>query len=243
MTVQLEGDEVLVSFPQESADSETEAGRLCQRASKRAAEGDYAKAIETFKRVLEKQPSLHAARRDLAMAYVEVGDVDNATNHLIEVLRVDPQDAWSWVELANLYIRQKSDLDTGEKFLRKALQIKPDDAWALNSLAAVLHERGKSDEAIALFERAIKANPKFANPYHGEAIVYEAVGQPDKATAALCRLFPHAEMQDTRSRAVFRGKSWLISPRRAPGFSPSRRKSAWIARVPIGPVCANMCGN
>ena len=55
------------------------------------------------------------------MVYMEVGDIENATNHLIEVLRLDPKDAWSWVVLGNLYVREKNDLATGEKFLRKAL--------------------------------------------------------------------------------------------------------------------------
>jgi|GEM_PF-7091426 len=34
------------------------------------------------------------------MAYVEIGDIDNALNPLIEVLLVDPNDAWGWVVLA-----------------------------------------------------------------------------------------------------------------------------------------------
>jgi tetratricopeptide (TPR) repeat protein len=95
LTVQLEGDEVVLSFPEESDAAQAQAAPLAERAAKRAAEGDYDKAIGVFKRVLELQPSLHSARRDLAMAYVETGDVDNATNHLIEILRVDPGDVWS----------------------------------------------------------------------------------------------------------------------------------------------------
>ena len=83
--------------------------RLVERAVKRAREGDYKKAIGIYKRVLELDPSLHEARRDLAMTYMEIGDVENATNHLIEVLRLDPKDAWSWVVLGNLYIREKGD--------------------------------------------------------------------------------------------------------------------------------------
>lgn len=157
VSVLVEGDEVVIQFLEESAAAQTEAARLAERAGKRAAEGNYEKAIGILKRALELQPSLHPARRDLAMAYVEVGDVDNATNHLIEVLRLNPRDAWSWVVLANLYIREKSDQDTGEKFLRKALEIAPTDAWALNSLATVTHQQGRSDEAIKLFERAIDA--------------------------------------------------------------------------------------
>ena len=208
--VTVEGDEVVIQYPEESTAAQAEAARLAKRAGKRAAEGNYEKAIGILKRVLELQPSLHKARRDLAMAYVEVGDIDNATNHLIEVLRLDPGDAWSWVVLANLYIREKSDKETGEKFLRKALEIAPDDAWALNSLASVTFEYGKTNEAIALFERAIKSNPEFANAYYGEAIVYHAQQQPDKSLATLERLFAHAKMQDARSKPVYDGARQLF---------------------------------
>src|SRR5438477_3899530 len=162
-------DEVVISYPEEPDAKREEATKLAARAVKRASEGQYEKAIGIYKRVLELQPSFHAARRDLAMAYMELGDVDNATNHLIEVLRLDPKDAWSWVVLGNLYIREKGDLETGEKFVRKALEIKPDDAWALNSLAAGYHKKGQTREAIDYFNKAIEANPVFANPHYGQA--------------------------------------------------------------------------
>jgi len=144
IAVTVEKDEVVISYPEEPDAKREEAARLAERAVKRAREGRYEKAIGIYKRVLELQPSFHAARRDLAMAHMELGDVDNATNHLIEVLRLDPKDAWSLVVLGNLYIREKGDLETGEKFLRKALEIKPNDAWALNSLAAGFQKKGQT---------------------------------------------------------------------------------------------------
>src|SRR5947208_10226456 len=113
IAVALEDGDVVISFPEEPDAKKEEATRLADRAVKRASEGNYKKAIGIYKRVLDLQPSFHSARRDLAMAYVEVGDVESATNHLIEVLRLDPKDAWSWVVLANLYIREKADPDTG----------------------------------------------------------------------------------------------------------------------------------
>jgi tetratricopeptide (TPR) repeat protein len=203
--VTVEGDEVVIQYTEESGSAQTEAARLAERAGKRAAEGNYEKAIGILKRVLELQPSLHRARRDLAMAYVEIGDVENATNHLIEVLRLNPSDAWNWVVLANLYIQKKNDKDTGEKFLRKALKIAPNDAWALNSLAALTHGDGKTEEAILLFEKAIDSNPEFANAYYGEAIAYHDLGKPEQAVATLNRLFTKAKMQDARSKPVFDG--------------------------------------
>src|SRR5437762_10195073 len=164
IAVTLEGDEVVISYPGEDDTKRAEAVRLADRAVKRASEGQYDKAIGIYKRVLELQPSFHAARRDLAMAYMEIGDIENATNHLIEVLRLDPKDAWSWVVLGNLYVREKADPDTGEKFLRKALELQPNDAWALNSLAAVYQKKGQTDETVKCFEQAIQANPDFGNP-------------------------------------------------------------------------------
>jgi tetratricopeptide (TPR) repeat protein len=107
IAVTLEGDEVVISYPEETDAKREEAEKLAARAVKRASEGNYEKAIGIYKRVLELQPSFHAARRDLAMAYMELGDVENATNHLIEVLRLDPKDAWSWVVLGLQYAREQ----------------------------------------------------------------------------------------------------------------------------------------
>src|SRR5947208_14588841 len=81
IAVTVEKDEVVISYPEEADAKREEAARLAARAVKRASEGQYEKAIGIYKRVLELQPSFHAARRDLAMAYVELGDVENATNH------------------------------------------------------------------------------------------------------------------------------------------------------------------
>ncbi len=210
IAVTLDGDEIVISFPEEPDAKKEEARRLTDRAVKRASEGNYEKAIGIYKRVLELQPSFHSARRDLAMAYVEVGDVESATNHLIEVLRLDPKDAWSWVVLANLYIREKADPDTGEKFLRKALEIQPNDAWALNSLAAVYQKKGQTDEAIKYFEQAIEANPDFANPYYGRAVALAEADEPEKAVDSLKQLFARAKMQDARSQPVYDGARQLF---------------------------------
>ena len=109
LMITVEGDQVVLQFPEESSAAQTEAARLAEKAAKRAAEGNYAKAIDIYKRVLELQPSMRVARRDLAMVYAEIGDVENATNHLVEVLRLDPGDAWNWVVLGNLYFSQKGD--------------------------------------------------------------------------------------------------------------------------------------
>jgi tetratricopeptide (TPR) repeat protein len=209
--VHVEGDEIVIQHPEESYAARAEAARLAERASKRAEQGDYQKAIGILKRVLELQPSFHAARRDLAMVYVEVGDIDNATNHLIEVLRLDPENAWGWLALGNLYLKQKQDMETGERFLRKALKLAPNNAWALNSLAAVHRERGEGKKALDLFARAIEANPELANAYYGQALIHEDSGDPQSAVETLQQMFTRAKMQDVRSKPVFNASRQLFA--------------------------------
>jgi tetratricopeptide (TPR) repeat protein len=211
IAVTVDGDEVVITYPEEAEAKKQEAARLVARAVKRATAGEYEKAVGIYKRVLELQPSSHAARRDLAMAYVELGDVDNATNHLIEVLRLDPRDAWAWVVLANLYIREKNDPETGEKFLRRALEITPNDAWALNSLATLHEKRGDTNKALECFDRAIMAQPEFANPYYGKALFLAQQGNSKKALDSLDELFTRAKMQDARSRPVYDGARQLFA--------------------------------
>jgi tetratricopeptide (TPR) repeat protein len=203
ITVKVEGDEVVVEFPEETPGSRAEAARLAEKAGKRASEGNYGKAIDIYQRVLELQPSLHRARRDLAMIYAETGDVDNATNHLIEVLRLDPSDSWNWVVLGNLYAGGKNDPETAEKFIRKALELNPNDPWALNSLATFTQKAGRSEEALALFDQAIAAHPDLPNPYLGKALVLDATKQTEAAAGTLEQLFTMGRLQDARSHEVY----------------------------------------
>jgi Tfp pilus assembly protein PilF len=203
ITVKVEGEEVIVEFPEETTGSRAEAARLAEKAGKRASEGNYGKAIDIYQRVLELQPSLHRARRDLAMIYAETGDVDNATNHLIEVLRLDPSDAWNWIVLGNLYASGKGDPATAETFIRKALELNPGDPWALNSLATFTQKAGRSAEALELFDQAIAANPDLPNPYLGKALVLDSIQQPDMAAKTLDGLFAMGRIQDARSHEVY----------------------------------------
>ena len=56
IAVRVEGDEVVISYPEEGEAKRDQAARLAARAMKHASEGDYKKAIGIYKRVLELQP-------------------------------------------------------------------------------------------------------------------------------------------------------------------------------------------
>ena len=60
--VTVEGDEVVIQYPEETEANLIEAERLAERAGKHAASGNYERAIGILKRVLELAPSLHCHR-------------------------------------------------------------------------------------------------------------------------------------------------------------------------------------
>jgi Flp pilus assembly protein TadD len=203
LEVSVDGETLVIRYPEAPAAKLSEAERIAAKASKKAAAGEFHKAIDLFNRALELDPSLHASRRDLAMTCLEIGQVDTAVDHLIDVLRMNPSDAWALVVLGNIYLGQKKDFPTGERFMRRALEIKPDDAWAANGLAAALHKQNRPEEALPLFDQSIALNPDFPNAYLGKAHVLEALGRETEALEALEVLFGRSKAQDARSQGVF----------------------------------------
>jgi hypothetical protein len=104
--VKVEGDKVLVEFPEETPGSRAEAARLAEKAGKRASEGNYGKAVDIYQQVLglhcrEAKDSadedgkfsidFNAAMRDGAPAKVKVTSrISRTVTHEIESTVDDP---------------------------------------------------------------------------------------------------------------------------------------------------------
>jgi tetratricopeptide (TPR) repeat protein len=72
--IRVAGEIVTIELPEAAAAEAAEAVRLCERAGKRAGEGNYQKAVDIYRHALELDPGLLRARRDLAMACVALGE-------------------------------------------------------------------------------------------------------------------------------------------------------------------------
>jgi Tfp pilus assembly protein PilF len=201
--VTLDGWRGVLTYPDAVPGAVAEASRLAERAGRRAGEGDYARAIVLWRRAIKMQPANYLARRDLAMALVEQGESDEAKNQLIDALRIQPDDVWSPVVLANLYIKHEKNLQTAKRLLDHALEVKADDPWSLNGLAVLRMKQGRASEGLDLFERCIATAPAFANPYLGMAMSLMNEDGIDEAKRILDGLFHHGEVTDARSLPIF----------------------------------------
>lgn len=210
LQVRIEGGTAYVSFAGEGPNARQEAARLHDQASRKAQRGEYSRAIDLFARSLVANPADTAVRRDLAMACMEAGRMDEAEDHLIEVLRLDPSDAWAFVILGNLFVRHRKDTTTAVTFYRRALELKPGDAWALNGVATAEMEAGKLEDAIEAFETAIASQPDFAQAWCGKALAQLRGHQPGPAVETLAAFFASARREDARTEVVFREARRLL---------------------------------
>ena len=159
----------------------------------------WREAIDAFQHALARNPRYTAAHRDLGRALLEAGEVAEAAR----VLR-------SALPLA----RESGDLQTGremETFMRRAEKIlgvpaatraeeKPEPAApraprAENAEAKALYRRGfehfandRHDEAIALYEQALRLDPALAIAWNGLSLAHRQKGDLEAAIEAGRRL-------------------------------------------------------
>jgi Flp pilus assembly protein TadD len=218
----IEGGMVSIEFPEPPAPARSEAARLLEKGAQRCRQGEYRKAVGILERVVALDPACSAAYRNLGMALMELGEAEQARQHLVEAALLDPKDAWPYVVLGNALVREPGKLDAAEGLLAKAHELDPQDPWAMNSLGGIAMERGDLSAAVAWFSKALEAKPDFANAHYGWALALSTQGRDEEALERLGILFGRAEVQDARSRPVFANARSLwreITVRRAAAHS------------------------
>jgi len=149
--VSIAGEIAIIKFKEEKEEKIKEASKLYRKGVKEAERGEYSKAIKDFRKVLDVMPQHVDARRNMAMAYLESGDVEKAKEHLQECLQLDPNNSWTNLLLGNIYARHERNLDAAEFFFQKCHEINPNDNIMLNNYAALLMEKGNLNKAKELF--------------------------------------------------------------------------------------------
>jgi tetratricopeptide (TPR) repeat protein len=192
-----------ITFPEENATKSAQAIKEYERGVKRAERGEYKKAIELFKRTLSVLPNHTKARRNLSMAYLEDGNLEEARNQLMDLLRVDPKDVWGYLLLGNTYSKYENDFDSAEPFYKKAYEVNPKDPYLLTNYAVLMLETDRTEEAIRMFDQAISAAPKYPNSYLGLAHFYLRESRLDLVLSTLDRLFDESDSSDIRSKPVY----------------------------------------
>jgi tetratricopeptide (TPR) repeat protein len=199
----------VISLNEPPAQKGDDAVKTYSKAVQDAQQGDYAQAIKRFEKVLASLPLHIDARRNLAMAYLEMGNAGKALEHLKECIQLDPQNVWSYLLLGNIYAQQHKNYDVAEFYFQKGLSISPTDNILLNNYAVLKIGRQQFKEAQSLFEKALASDPAYPNTYVGLARLHQSQGNAERALKLLQTLFAQPKSQDRRSAPMYQ-QAWNL---------------------------------
>jgi hypothetical protein len=106
----------------------------------------------------------------LGEIYYRSGDLDGATRHLEEAVRLDPASRFgAYYYLGHVYMKQLASAEA-EKQFRKAIALTPDYEWSYISLGILLYDTGREEEAERIWRRCLEVNPENAEALKNLAI-------------------------------------------------------------------------
>jgi len=169
--------------PQDLAD----ARRLCNEGLSAADRKDLLRAEGLLEQAVKNCPIDVDARRHYADVLWQRGERMAAVTQIAEALRLSPGDASLCIDGGRMYM-ELGLLDDADRLAREAVRVAPrsDSAWRLHGQVALA--RGRPEEALADFHRALAIDPDGRELILETAEVYRRLGRPQRALATLAIL-------------------------------------------------------
>lgn len=143
--------------------------------------GKYHDAIPILEKLISQNPSESEYHRNLAQAHEEIGNYQNAIDHLIDALKWDPRNHWALLLMGNIYARHMEDYETAMTYFDQAVEVDPKNHIILSNIGGIFLRADKLTLAKRFFSQANTAQPDFPNALHGLALVEHRKGNLLKA--------------------------------------------------------------
>lgn len=146
-------------------------------AAKRA--GDVDGAIASFEAALKEDATYSSAMFSLGVMYKKKGDLEKAKKHLTDATKAAPDHGPSHLSLGQLILREGLFADSRVEFdaALKGKEMQTDDkAEAYNGIGVSYRYEGKTKDAVAAFDEALKLAPSNWTIYVNKAITLNKSG-------------------------------------------------------------------
>jgi cytochrome c-type biogenesis protein CcmH/NrfG len=146
----------------------------------------FAEAAETFKKALATDETLHAARVNLAIAYLYVPDIPAARQAAEAAVKAQPEDPYSNYILA-LIARTEGRAEEAVPYVQKVLARDPKDLGANVTLGQVYLQMRQYEDAARAFRIAAEAEPYNVSAAYNLGVALTRSGQRDEGQVAMQR--------------------------------------------------------
>jgi tetratricopeptide (TPR) repeat protein len=171
-------------------------------------EGDAQRAADTLTAVPEVDRTARM-EFDLGAYYDQLKRWKDAAAAYRRSIDIDPDNADSQKALAGALL-EDDQLDEALKIFNALVAADPTDAASEIHISEIQRQQGHYDEALATLEKAKVQAPDSLELSYNEALIYDALGKYDQATAVLTTILDSTSRPDgkysedeKRNRAVF----------------------------------------
>lgn len=157
---------------------------ITRRGEEQIKRGNLEEAEAIFKQGVQIFPQIPSTHYNLACLYMRTGKRDDAMFEFEKAIQLSPKDAFvfdSYAELGAIYLSKKQ-FDKAMEMLKKAItgEVSKKEVVYQNLGYCCLF-KNKLDEAISMYQEALKLNPNLAKPHMYLGHSYLRMGKKDKA--------------------------------------------------------------
>jgi serine/threonine-protein kinase len=156
--------------------------------------GQYENAVEEFQHALEREPDSDDALLGLAFAYQRLGRQVDAEQTFKRAIALRPRYWAGYSRIGEFYHRVGRFADA-EQMFRQVIAILPDSWRGYSNLGAELYVQGKSDPAIAAFEKSWSLRPNYQSASNLGTLYYFEKADYQRAAAAYKRALTQNDKQ------------------------------------------------
>jgi len=134
-------------------------------------ERNYVDAINDLRQAVRLRPDLAEAFHNLGCALERTGDLRTAAKAYEKALILKPNYPSALNNLGFLLATTETDANKAVSLCQRAVELQPDSASFRDSLGWALYKAGRSNEAVAHFQAALKIDPSFFKSFFNIGLV------------------------------------------------------------------------
>jgi protein O-mannosyl-transferase len=142
--------------------------------------GYWKNSITLFEHAQKVTINNYLTHTNLGVALYEEGRTEEAIDHYLEVLRMEPEYAKAHYNLG-LALNKQGHTDKAIEQYLQALRIKPDYADAHYNLGNALAKQGRTEEAIGHYLEVLRINPDYEKAYNNLGLALDKQGRTEEA--------------------------------------------------------------
>ncbi len=137
-------------------------------------------SMTLFRHALDVTENNYVAHHVLGNVMFDYGELNKAEAHIIESVRIKPDNARAHNDLGMVYMYMNR-LDDALRHFERSIILKPKNKNAHNNIGVVLSSRGRLKEALKHFDEALRISPDYQIAQGNRKIALEQAGMEDVA--------------------------------------------------------------